>query len=165
MELTNIMSIASAMEQCVFKISCGTGSIPVRMCCPGRDTVFPFRAPRLGPNMSSTVMTSPLVIKHPFRCVTATSISSLDLGLMMMFWNLLASCARQMARCVYLSALSVTAVTKDHIFPTFESILQWYNPFEVGVMRTMLPSVLCKIMALLILESMVIRKILGDIVQ
>ena len=123
-ELTNIMSIASAMERCVFKISCGTGSIPVHTCCPGRDTVFPFRVPRFGPNMSSAAMTSPLVIEQPFRWVTATSISSLDPGLMMMFWNLLASCARQMARCVYLSALSATVVTKDHILPTFELILQ-----------------------------------------
>ena len=116
-ELTNIMSIASAMERCVLRISCGTGSIPVRTCCPGRDTVFPFRAPRFGPNMSSTTMTSPLVIEQPFRWVTATSISSLDPGLMMMFWNLLATCARLMARCVYLSALSATLSPRTTYYP------------------------------------------------
>ena len=83
-------------------------SIYVDTCGLGQGMVLPLSEPRLGPNMLSAARTSCHVIGQLAKCLIDTSISSLEPGCIMMFWNLLALAARLYACCVYFSAFCVT---------------------------------------------------------
>ena len=73
--LTNIMSIARVMEWWSISKSCGAGSTPALACGFGHATVFPFRDPKFGLNMSSVASMSPFVIVQVFRWLIAPSIN------------------------------------------------------------------------------------------
>ena len=88
---TNMISIDNVMSWWICMMSGGTPWMCECTVVSGQCTVFPFNAPRFGPNMSSAAWMSALWIGQFFIWWIAVSINSHDLGCIMMFWKCLAA--------------------------------------------------------------------------